>query len=272
MESLWLTKIHENIMKRTLIITLTCLILATPSFGWGREGHEAIAKIADNHLKPSAKKKIEKYLGNHSIVYYAKWMDDYRKTKEYAHTTWWHSAKVDENLRHLPDTKNGDVISGVAQAISILENYKEHNDSTVAVNIKYLIHMIGDMHCPSHIYYKTHSQAYKVDFGGGYVKPRRVISFHNLWDEAAIQATRIWGLTDWAWELDRVSKKEEKDIVEGTHLEWFEANAQRCIVQFDMAKPNENVAQDFVNEAMPFIETQILYAGLRLAKVLNDLF
>ena len=47
--------------------------------GWGREGHETIARIADNNLKPSVRKKLVSYLG-HSIVYYAKWMDDYRHT------------------------------------------------------------------------------------------------------------------------------------------------------------------------------------------------
>jgi hypothetical protein len=85
-------------MKRVIILMIALVAMSAPSYGWGREGHEAIAKIADNHLQPSAKKKIEKYLGGHSIVYYAKWMDDYRKTKEYAHTSPWHCATVDENL------------------------------------------------------------------------------------------------------------------------------------------------------------------------------
>ena len=49
-------------------------------------------------------------------------------------------------------------------------------------------------------------------------------------------------------------------------------NARRCIVQFEMSSPGENVAQDFVNEALPLIETQILYAGYRLAEVLNSIF
>lgn len=73
-------------MKRIIITLIAVIAISAPSFGWGREGHEAIAKIADNHLQPSAKKKIEKYLGGRSIVYYAKWMDDYRKTKEYGFT------------------------------------------------------------------------------------------------------------------------------------------------------------------------------------------
>lgn len=261
-------------MKRILLTVLASLILCSPSFGWGREGHEAIAKIADNHLQPSARKKIEKYLGGRSIVYYAKWMDDYRKTKEYGHTNGWHCATVDENLKYRHTPKTGDAIYGINQAVEILKNYKEHNDSTVAVNIKLLVHMVGDMHCPGHIYYDGRNQRYHVDFGGGYVQPRnKKALIHTVWDALAIQATRIWGLYDWAWELDRLPKKEEKAIVAGTPLEWFEGNAQTCLFQFELSTAEgENLGQDFVNEAMPLLETQILHAGLRLAKVLNELF
>lgn len=257
---------------KKLVISLLLIVLSLPSFAWGREGHEAIAKIADNHLKKSTKKKIEKYLGGRSIVYYAKWMDDYRHTPEYKFTTKWHVARVDENLKYIPHHQEGDAVLAINQAINVLKNYKSESDSTVAVNIKYLLHLVGDMHCPSHIYYKGINQNFYVDFGGGYVKPRQKIKIHTVWDEAAIQATRIWGLSDWAWELDRVSAKEVKKIVKGTPQYWLEESAERCIIQFDMAKPDQNIAQDFVNEAMPLIETQILYAGLRLASLLNSLF
>lgn len=260
-------------MKKAVLILLTILISCAPSFGWGREGHEAIAKIADANLKPSAKKKIEKYLGGRSIVYYAKWMDDYRKTKEYGFTTGWHVACVDENLKYVHTPKNGDALYGIGQAVEILKNYKEHSDSTVSVNIKYLLHLVGDMHCPSHVNYRGRNQNYYVDFGGGYVQPRQRMKIHTVWDQGAIQATRIWGLTDWVWELDRLSKKEIKEITAGAPLDWFEDNAQRCLAQFELSStPEEHLEQDFVNKAMPLIETQILYAGYRLAALLNSLF
>ena len=56
-------------MKRIILIMLAGLLMSGSAFGWGREGHETIAKIADNNLKPSARKVIERYLGDHSIVY-----------------------------------------------------------------------------------------------------------------------------------------------------------------------------------------------------------
>lgn len=259
-------------MKRLMITMIAGLFITGSAFGWGREGHETIAKIADNNLRPSARKIIENYLGDHSIVYFAKWMDDYRRTPEYAFTHGWHVAKVDENLKYFPSPEKGDAIIGICDAVEILKDYKNYSDSTVAVNLKYIIHLVGDMHCPVHICYLDKNQDYNVKFGGGYIKPIKEMTIHSVWDFAAIQATRIWSVSEWAEELDRKSAKEVKAIVAGTPVDWLEENARRCLVQFEMSAPGGNVAQDFVNEAMPLIETQILYAGYRLAELLNSLF
>lgn len=259
-------------MKRILSLAFAVFCVSGYAFGWGREGHEVIAKIADNNLKTSARNKIERYLGNHSIVYYAKWMDDFRHTSEYKFTHKWHVVSVDENLVYVPNYEVGDAIVGLEQAIATLSNYKELSDSTVAVNIKYIIHLVADMHCPGHIYYKGRNQDFIVNFGGGYVKPEIKTKIHSVWDQYAIQATRIWSVSEYANELDRFSFKEKASMSVGTPIEWVHDNAQRCLFQFEMAKPEQKLAQDFVNEAMPLLETQMIYAGYRLAALLNNLF
>lgn len=260
-------------MRRLVVIFIAGLFAVSPAFAWGREAHETIAKIADNNLQNSARRKIEKYLGDRSIVYYAKWMDDYRHTPEYAFTNKWHVARVDEDLQYLPDKKRGDAIYGIEQAVEVLKNYKDQTDSTVAVNIKYLVHLVGDMHCPSHVYYEGKNQNFFVKFGDkAYIKPEMEIKIHTVWDQAAIQSCRIWSVSEWAEELDRCSAKEKKDMSQGTPVDWLHDNAERCIVQLDMASPGGVVAQDFVNEALPLIETQMLYAGYRLAALLNSIF
>ena len=257
-------------MKKIVIYVLLSLVCA-PSFGWGREGHETIAKIAENNLKPGAKKKIEKYLGGHSIVYYAKWMDDYRKTPKYKFTDGWHVAPVDSSLHYsdaLLNRKKGNAIYGLEQAVEVLKNYREHDDSTVAVNIKYVLHLVGDMYCPAHIKYSNHNMSYNVFF----CDKANKLHIHSVWDYAVIQKTRIWCPTEWAAELDRVDSKTRKEIAAGGPRDWMHDNAVRCEVQFDLAKPDQYVGQDFLNAAVPLIETQILYGGLRLAAILNDLF
>ena len=258
-------------MGKLFIAAFAALLMTLPSFGWGREGHEVIAKIAENHLQPSAKKKIERYLGGHSIVYYAKWMDDYRHTPEYKFTTKWHTAPVDADLKYddsLLDPVKGNAIYGLEKAIDALENYRELTDSAVAVNIKYIVHIVGDLHCPSHVKYTT----YDWDFSVYMPKSKGMVTWHTVWDSAVIRATRIFSSTEWAEEIDLLDRKQAREIIAGTPRDWLHDSAERCKVQFEWGKEGQKMNQDFLNLALPLVETQILHAGYRLASVLNGLF
>ena len=233
-------------MKKLLLLLLFAGLLNTGSvFGWGREGHETIAKIAERNLTKKAKKRIEKYLGGHSIVYFAKWMDEYRHTPEYKFTNNWHTVPVNAELRY--------------------------EDSMLATGGNAIYGLEGDMHCPAHIKYTTHDTKYDVLFEDKYHKPHK-FPIHSVWDNEIITTTRIWSVSEWADELDRLPKAERQAVAAGTPRDWLHDNAVVCEAQFEWAKPGQRLGQDFLNEALPLIERQIRNAGYRLARVLNELF
>ena len=104
-------------MKKLLLLLFAAalsLSASEPARAWGREGHETIAKIAERNLTKRAKKRIEKYLGGHSVVYYAKWMDEYRQTPEYAFTNDWHTAPVDADLRYCSSRERATPFTGLS--------------------------------------------------------------------------------------------------------------------------------------------------------------
>ena len=259
-------------MKRILLVIMAGLLMSGSAFGWGREGHETIAKIAENNLKPSARKVIEKYLGDHSIVYYAKWMDEYRHTPEYAFTTKWHVARVDENLEYSPYPEAGDAISGINQAVEILKDYKTLPDSTVAVNIKYLLHLVGDMHCPMHA-------GRLSDLGGNKTKVKwfgQNTNLHSVWDSKMIDAARKWSYSEWVEQLDRTDRKFRKSVMRGTYEEWFKETVEGAASIYEyverMEKENPNLSYQFVYDFSPLLEDRLLVGGYRLAYVLNSIF
>ena len=271
-----LTKTIKTMKKLLLLLFAAALSLSAsePARAWGREGHETIAKIAERNLTKRAKKRIEKYLGGHSVVYYAKWMDEYRQTPEYAFTNDWHTAPVGADLRYgdeLLKPGKGNAVYGLELAIRNLRDYRNLTDSAVAVNLKYVIHLVGDMHCPAHIKYTTHNTKYDVLFEDKYHKPHKYY-VHHVWDNEIITTTRIWSVTEWAGELDRASKREKAAVQAGTPRDWLHDSAVTCEVQFEWAKPDERLGQDFLNKALPLVEHQIRNAGYRLAAVLNELF
>lgn len=258
----------------TALFSVSLILTSTPAAGWGREGHETIAKLAELNLDKSTRKTVEKYLGGHSIVYYAKWMDQVRKLPQYKETDGWHTAHVDRNLNYMPNADgNGDAVTAVEKAIQELRNYKELPDSLVSLYIKYLLHFVGDMHCPSHVKFegRDHGVHARIqDISHKYVS----YNLHSIWDYAMIQGNRIMSATEWATELNQVlDKKQKKEMAAGTPREWFHSNAVRCEGQFEWVKePDSKLGPEFVLYAMPLIETQISYGGIRLAAILNELF
>ena len=258
-------------MRVFLITIFAALVLSCPAFGFGHECHDILTVLAEKHLEPSAKKKIEKCFGGHSIMYYSTWMDDWRHTPEYKFTDTWHAFAVDENLNYYARPQ-GDAVQAINNAIAVLKDYENQTDSTVAVNLKYIIHCVADMHCPSHIAFKGRKYNYWVKFCAGTYKPAVDIKIHSVWDYMAFLSCRKWSATEYADELDVLTKKEVKSITAGTVEDWAADNVQRCMVQFELSKPGDTLNQDFVNAAMPLIEVQMQYAGYRLAEVLNSLF
>ena len=258
-------------MKRNLLLLAAALVLCCNSaFGWGKMGHDAIAYIAECHLTPKAKKTIERYL-NTSIVHYASWMDAYRFEEPYAHTSLWHTAWVDENNNYDPTRKaDGNAIKGIEDTMELLRDYKSLNDSTVVVSIKYLVHLVGDMHCPTHVKYPG-IKGFNIYVDG------RKLNYHGVWDSYVLDCNVRWSAIEFQHILDRCSKREIREITAGTVRDWFRDCAVYCRQIYDLAQPEQHfkspdVWEDFLNPALPIAERQILYAGYRLAALLNELF
>ena len=263
-------------MKKLLLLLLFAGLLNTGSvFGWGREGHETIAKIAERNLTKKAKKRIAWLVDTERFRVEA--LEQSSKgedwTAEYKFTNNWHTVPVNAELRYEDSmlATGGNAIYGLEQAIENLKNYRSLTDSAVEVNLKYIIHLVGDMHCPAHIKYTTHDTKYDVLFEDKYHKPHK-FPIHSVWDNEIITTTRIWSVSEWADELDRLPKPERQAVAAGTPRDWLHDNAVVCEAQFEWAKPGQRLGQDFLNEALPLIERQIRNAGYRLARVLNELF
>lgn len=156
-------------LDRTIRVAVWVLAMGWPTVacGWGRIGHDAVAYIAECNLSPKAQRIAEKYLG-HSIVYFSSWMDDYRRSPGYEHTTYWHMAPVDERMYYTDEVRSsrGDAVCELENAIGLLKNYRQLDDSTVAANLRYVIHLVGDMHCPAHVDYPGVELWYDVSFNG----------------------------------------------------------------------------------------------------------
>ena len=62
---------------------LVILLVASPCFGWGRDGHKIASSIATQHLTPEAKAAVTELLGDQSIADVSTWADEIRSDPAY---------------------------------------------------------------------------------------------------------------------------------------------------------------------------------------------
>lgn len=275
-------------MKR--FITIFTLILALGStnlcFGWGRDGHAAIAYIAERHLTPTAKANIESCIDGHSIVYYASWLDCHRKE----HKAW-------DKLAHVAQydiatcKPIGKAYKQMKSSINKLKKYRELPDSALKVTIYHFVHSFGDYHCPGHVAFydctgdkpqKTLSSSYDV-----YLQSQKSrYDYHKLWDSGIVQLSKkSWGYMDWGHAVDSsISEEYIESVTAGTLADWMQDIATRTLKEYDIygkapAKDKDAtdkelsvVDGDMFNDFSEVASKQILIAGLRMAKVINEIF
>ncbi len=256
-------------MKRLFFTAVMALMIVPNAFGWGQKGHDVVAYVAEQNISCRVARKVAKVLEGHSLVYYANWMDNASHTPEYAHTSTWHYANVDEGYTYqtMPKNEKGDVVQAVMQ---LTEQLKKGGmtPQEESVALRMLIHLVGDLHCPMHA-------GHKSDLGGNLVevlyfgKPQKL---HSIWDSALVESAHNWGYTEWQREIDRQPRKEDKKLQQGSVEEWFSETVELSKGVYKDMPEGAKISYDEVAKYAPLIEQQLLKGGLRLARLLEEIY
>lgn len=256
-------------MKR-IVLTICALLATLNSFGWGQKGHDAVAYIAECNLEPAVYQKVVKILGGHSLVYYANWMDNASNSDAYRYTKTWHYANVDKGYTYATMTKNpkGDVVTAINEIVTKLKSGKLTAEQE-AVNLKFLIHLVGDVHAPMHA-------GRLSDLGGNRVIVKyfgEKIKLHALWDTNLIEDCHRWSYTEWQQQLDKFCPAERKaQLAAGTAEEWLEESHTLAKDIYIASPKNAKLWYYYLNYYTPRIEERILAGGIRLAWLLNEIY
>ena len=275
-------------MKRFITtLALVCIVGSSSlCFGWGRDAHAAIAYIAERHLTPTAKANIEKCIDGRSIVYYASWLDNHRAENK----SWGKLAHV-AHYDIATCEPIGKPYKYMKSTINKLKKYRELPDSTVKVSIYHLVHSLGDYHCPGHVaYYDCSGEKPKRLITSSYdiyLKPKKTrMNYHKLWDSGIVQMGQPgWGYMDWEHALDSsVSQEYIDSVTAGSLKDWMKDIATRTQQEYKIYEraPYKDslcaddelsvVDADMMNDYYEIAAKQILIGGLRMAKIINDIF
>ncbi len=252
------------------LLTFCCVFInISPASAWGEKGHNATARVAQKHLTKCAERKITRLLDGHNMAYWSSWADGLRSYPEYDFIRTWHYANVEDGGDYASEPKlpTGDVYTAVEKCVEVLKS--DNCDSVKSVYLKMLIHFVGDMHCPMHAGRASDrgGNGYTVTFRG------RKTNLHSLWDSALLDGAHVWSAAEWAENIEpRMTRRQRKAMAAGTPMDWMEQTVDIADEIYDGTPQNEDLNWDYINKYSPLIEEQLLEGGLRLAKMLNELF
>ena len=259
------------------ILRNSVLIVALLSFNfgysWGTTGHRVIAEIAENHLSEKSKRKVKKIIGDQKLAYWATWPDNIKSdtTGVWKPTERWHYVNVNSqgNIKQFTDSLKAEKGTNIYTQIKVLSDQIKDKKTTAQdreIALRFLIHLVGDAAQPMHV-------GRFADLGGNRIKLNYFGSptnLHSLWDSKMVDFEK-YSYTEYARVLDVKSKEEVKTIQLGTLEDWLYDSQKAANRIYANSKPDSNYSYDYNYKFQPLVERQLLYGGLRFAKILNEI-
>ncbi len=235
---------------------------------WGPTGHRTLGEIAEKHLKRRVKRKIEKLLNGQSLAFVSTYADEIKSDKNFRKFYSWHYVNFPFNTKYEDSNKNpkGDLITGINFCVQVLKN-KNSSKKDKVFYLKMLVHLIGDLHQPLHV-------GRAKDKGGNTIQVRwfkKGTNLHHVWD---IDMIEEWNMSyvELANNSKKLTKNEIKAYQRGSVLDWVYESQKLAITVYQSAKSGDKLRYRYSYDHFGTVRKQLLKGGLRLAKILNDIF
>ncbi|QDO94005.1 S1/P1 nuclease [Formosa sediminum] len=239
-----------------------------PSPAWGSTGHRTVGKIADTYLKGSTKRAIKKLLNRHTLAFVSTYGDEIKSDDRYRKFSSWHYVNMEANQSYEESEKalQGDAVTGAEYCVKVLKD-KNASDDDKAFYLKLLIHIIGDIHQPMHA-------GLAEDKGGNDIKVKwmgKDTNLHRVWDSDMLNGFDM-SYTELAINADALSKEQIKLIETGTITDWVNETHTLANAIYKDVKTGDNLGYEYAYRNLSIARSQIQKGGIRLAKLLNDIF
>ena len=254
-------------------IFILYLFLSISFFGysnpiWGPTGHRTVGKIAEKHLNKKVKCEIEKLLNGESLAFVSTYADEIKSDRSFSEFYTWHYVNFPFDTDYNNSKKNpkGDLITGIATCVKILKD-KNSKQKEKVFYLKMLVHLIGDLHQPLHV-------GRSEDKGGNTIQVQwfnKGTNLHRVWDTDMIEE---WNMSyiELADNSKDLTKKEIDFFQKGDVLDWIYDSQKLAKQVYQSAESGEKLRYRYSYDHFGTVRIQLQKAGLRLAKLLNDIF
>lgn len=254
-------------MKKLLAVSLLFPFCITQALAWGQTGHRVVGVVAQDHLSRKAEKKVMELLDCNSLAEVSVWMDDIKSDDRYDHTHDWHWVTIPAGKSYWQTDLNpkGDILMKIDELVSALKK-GDLPKETQQEYIKYLVHLVGDLHQPMHV-------GQLDDRGGNDVKVEwfgKKSNLHRVWDSDMIESKDL-SFTELARFLGKPAKEQVK-AWQASSVETWAAESQALLSQVYNIPENKKLGYQYLYLNYSTVEQRLLQAGVRLAGLLNSIY
>ncbi len=255
------------------LLLVAAVLISSFSFAseeyWGRTGHRATGEVAEQYLSKKAKKKINELLNGQSLAFVSTYADDIKSDPAYKKYGTWHYVNLEKgDTVYLKERANpkGDLVSAIEECRSVLKD-KSASKKEKEFYLKMLVHFVGDLHQPLHA-------GRGEDKGGNDIQVRwfgKGSNLHRVWDSEMINDFQM-SFTELAGSTPNLTKEEVKAIRSGEVLDWMYESKALSEQVYDSAEMGEKLGYEYMYEWFPVVHRQLQKGGIRLAKILNEIY
>jgi hypothetical protein len=249
-----------------LILPLVIFAGASPVLAWGNVAHRAIAAVSEQHLTPETAKEVRRLLaleGAANLADVVMWADQIRRQEIPGTPDHDVGIPLDaEGYDAARDCQTRCIVGAIPFYLKILTD-RSRPDNERLEALKYVAHLVGDVHQPLHA---------SQDGGGQMVVwDNKTVYLHILWDVTILAGTypnpdllapviarrfrplTVCGSADqWANESHHIAKTFVFSALGSDH------------------RPPIKISDDYAGKALPMIEERVTLAAMRLSCVLNN--
>jgi len=254
-----INKLQRRLFSIFLVAVSWFVLLPATAHAWGSKGHQIIARIARQRLSPRARIAVTELLNGQSLEVVSTWADLQKSSQAF------HFVLIPDNSYSYDGAKDcpggNCLIEKIKYYRGILQDTRQPRLER-ANALKYLVHLIGDLHQPFHCTDKNGKRA-NVTFDN------KSTTLYAVWESGMIDKSQ-WSTEQYARALENNEQTSQRALSRGTVVDWAlesHALARRAYVDGgDLDKKN------YYADYRSILDGQLRKAGVRLAEILNDVF
>ena len=277
---------------RKLALFAAALCAASPAAAWWEYGHESVARIALDSVRPDTRGQIQRLLAKGrlletpdcpvaTIEQASVWADCIKPLGDrFSFAYSWHYQNVDicKPFDLKAACKDGNCVSAQIERNARLLADRKVPERERLIALAFLVHFMGDLAQPMHA-------GDRADKGGNDVKANYGIvggytNLHSIWDGYLAERSISTPPGGPRAILASASREERSRLAAGTVEDWsrdsWEAARQYAYASLigDACGPKPEdrptLSETEVRQLIPAVRHQVLAGGLRLARLLDD--